>query len=293
MQAVSYGHLTLPVDAAPQLSWTIHIGDGVLGAGEDVAEGWTYYDDVHVTCSYEIDLVDALSRLQLPEDAPLGAVIIARCTGTPIVQTSSVQRVKSGSQQLSVTLPANQLAGTLSLEFQISSAETLTSVSSAISPHKLGHTVLRLHRRVVLEGSAPRLPMLPVRFSDYDLQNSRESLWWLKLMTKDLQASAASAIWLWMNVENPSVQAVLDDPDSPESEVWLQFLKIDFARQLLREALDHDELTLSEEYPDASLGHALSGVVRLLGETVEYVRSRYNDDPGRVEAQLQAKVGGV
>ncbi|MGP0224476.1 hypothetical protein [Paenarthrobacter sp. NCHU4564] len=259
----------------------------------EIAEGWTYYDDVHVMCSYELDLADALSRLQLPESASLGAVVIARCSGTPIVHTSRVERVRSGTQQLSVTFPSEQLAGTLSLEFQISSAETLTSATSAISPYKLGHTVFRADRRVILEGTAPRLPMLPVRFSDYDLQDSQESLWWLKLMTKDLHASATSAIWLWMNIENPSVQSMLDNPDALESSVWLKFLKIDFARQLLREALSHEELTLSQSYPDASLGHALSGVVRLLGETVEYVRSRYNDDPGRVEAQLQAKVGGA
>ncbi|MGF6835759.1 hypothetical protein QF015_003957 [Paenarthrobacter sp. TE4293] len=291
MQAVSYGHLTLPVEASPRLSWTIHIGDALLEPGEEVAEGWTYYDDVHVTCSYDIDLADAQSRLHLPEDASLSAVLIARCSGTPIVQTSGVEIVRSGIQQLSVSLPAEQLAGTLSLEFQISSAQTLNPGINAISPHKLGHTVFRMDRRVILEGTAPRLPMLPVRFSEYDLQNSQESLWWLKLMTKDLHASAASAVWLWMNIENPSVQAMLDNPDAPESGAWLKFLKIDFARQLLREALDHEELTLSEGYPEASLGHALSGVVRLLGETVEYVRARYNDDPGRVEAQLQAKVG--
>ncbi|MGJ0386109.1 hypothetical protein [Paenarthrobacter nicotinovorans] len=262
-----------------------------MESGEEVAEGWTYYDDIHVTCSYEIDLADALSRLQLPGDASLGAVLIARCSGTPIVQTSGVEIVRTGFQQLSFTVPAEQLAGTLSLEFQISSAQTLTFGVNAISPHKLGHTVFRMDRRLILEGTAPRLPMLPVRFSEYDLQDSQESLWWLKLMTKDLHASAASAIWLWMNIENQSVQAMLDNPDASESGVWLKFLKIDFARQLLREALDHEELTLSEGYPEASLGHALSGVVRLLGETVEYVRARYNDDPGRVEAQLQAKVG--
>lgn len=84
---------------------------------------------------------------------------------------------------------------------------------------------------------------------------------------------------------------MLDDPDASESKVWLQFLEVDFLRQLLREALSHDELSLSVEYPEGSLGAVLSGVVRLLGESIEFVQSRYTDDPGRVEAELQSRVG--
>lgn len=291
MQTVSFGHLTIPLAAAPTLSWQLSVGDSVLPDGQDVAEQWTYYDDVNVSCSFEMDLVDTRVRLLLPPESPLGALVIARSSGTPIVLSSGVLPVSGGKQQLYFSVPADQLSGTLSLEFQIVLASSVASGAHPLSPSRAGHTVFRADRRLVLEGTAPRLPMLPVNFSDHGIPNGSKSLWWLRLMTRDLHSSASSAVWLWMNAENEAIQSMLDNPDSAESAAWLRFLEIDFLRQLLREALGHDELSLTVGYPEESLGSVLAGVVRLLGESVDYVRSRYKDDPGRVEAELQSKVG--
>jgi len=291
MRAISLGHLTIPLESVPNLSWQLAIGDTVLPDDQDVAEQWTYHDDVNVTCSFSLDFEDALSRLKLPSGSSLGAVMVARNSGTPIVLVSNVLPVIGGQQELYFSVPADQLSGTLSLEFQIALTSEAGPDAHLLAPRKAGHIVFRSDRRLVLEGTAPRLPMLPVNFSDHGIPNASGSLWWLRLMTRDLYASASSAVWLWMNVENKSIKAMLDNPDAAESEVWLQFLEIDFLRQLLREALSHDDLELTAEYPENSLGSALSGVVRLLGESVDYVRTRYKDDAGRVEAELQAKIG--
>lgn len=292
MRAISLGHLTIPLETVPKLSWQLAIGDTVLPEGQDIAEQWTYHDDVNVTCSFSLNLKDALSRLMLPPGPSLGAVVVARNSGTPIVLASDVLPVVGGQQELYFSVPAEQLSGTLSLEFQIALTSEAGPDSHVLAPQKVGHIVFRSDRRLVLEGTAPRLPMLPVNFSDHGIPNAAGSLWWLRLMTRDLYASASSAVWLWMNVENESIKSMLDNPDAAESEVWLKFLEVDFLRQMLREALSHDELDLTAEYPEHSLGSALSGVVRLLGESVDYVRTKYKDDPGRVEAELQAKIGG-
>lgn len=290
MQAVSFGHLTIPLSVAPRLAWELAVGDSVLPEGEEIAEQWTYYDDIHVTCSFEVDLPATRAKLMLPSEAVLGSVIVARSTGTPIVLASQVVVVGGGKQQHFFRVPAEKVSGCLSLEFQIVLAKSL-GAGERISPSRVGHTVFRANRRLVLEGTAPRLPMLPVNFSDHGIIDGSKSLWWLRLMTRDLYASASSAVWLWMNAENKAIQAMLDDPDSSESAVWMQFLEVDFLRQLLREAIAHDELDALAEYPDESLGAVLMGVVRLLGESVEAVRSRYKDDAGRVEAELQARLG--
>lgn len=291
MRAISLGHLTIPLESVPKLSWQLAIGDTVLPDGQDVAEQWTYHDDVNVSCSFSLDFEDALSRLMLPPGSSLGAVMVARNSGTPIVLVSDVLPVTGGQQELYFSVPADQLSGTLSLEFQIALTSEAGPGAHLLAPRKAGHIVFSSNRRLVLEGTAPRLPMLPVNFSDHGIPNASGSLWWLRLMTRDLYASASSAVWLWLNVENKSIKSMLDNPDAVEAEVWLQFLEIDFLRQLLREALSHDDLELTAEYPENSLGSALSGVVRLLGESAEYVRTRYEDDAGRVEAELQAKIG--
>jgi hypothetical protein len=72
----------------------------------------------------------------------------------------------------------------------------------------------------------------------------------------------------------------------------MQVLKMDFIRQLLREALAHPDLDPAHDYPEGSLGALLLGVVRLIGSSVNEVQSKYADDPGRVEAELQGVVIG-
>lgn len=291
MRGVSFGHLTLPIEDVPTLSWDISVGETPLADGETLAEDWTYYDDIYVKCSYQLNLKDVLQRLRLPPSARLGAVIVARSTGTPVITTSEVLDVRGGRQQLYLTVPAEQISGSLGLEFQIAVLDTGHAVESPFAPKRLGNTVFRVDRKIVLEGTAPRLPMLPVSFAEHGIAGSSKSLWWLRLTTRDLAASASAAIWLWLNADNPFISRMLEDSDSSESETWLRFLELDFMRQLLREALSSDELSLQTDYPEESLGYVLSGVVRLLGESLDQVQQRYLEDPGRVEAELQSKVG--
>lgn len=291
MRGVSFGHLTLPIQTMSSLSWEVSVGEAPLADGATLAEDWTYYDDIYVKCSFQLDLMDAFNRLRLPPDARLGAVIIARSSGTPFITTSDVVQVRNGRQQVYLTVPADQISGMLSLEFQISVVAVGHIVESPLAPKRLGNTVFRVDRKIVLEGTAPRLPMLPVSFAEHGIAGSTNSLWWLRLTTRDLAASASSAIWLWLNADNPSISRMLEDSDTSESEAWLRFLELDFMRQLLREALSSDELSLHIEYPEESLGSILSGVVRLLGESLDQVQQRYREDPGRVEAELQSRVG--
>lgn len=291
MQAISFGYLTLPIEEVSTLAWEIFIGDSPLDGEQTAAEDWTYYDDILIKCSFELELEAALGRLRLPASARLGAVVVARSTGTPLIITSDVCKLRGGRQQIYLTVPGSQVSGALSLEFQISLLDPGVAPESPFAPKRLGNTVFRVERKVLLEGIAPRLPMLPVSFSNHGIVGSDKSLWWLRLTSRDLTASASSAIWLWLNVDNAFIMQMLENSETPESAAWLRFLEIDFMRQLLREALANDELSLEVPYAEESLGYVLSSLVRLLGNSHEQLRLRYQEDPGRVEAELQAKVG--
>lgn len=292
MRGVSLGHLTLPIHRISDLRWEVLIGDTLLAEDEVFAKDWTYYDDVNVKCSFELDLREVQDELRLGSAAKFGAAIVARSTGAPLVIVSDVRTVGSGRQQIYLSVPGDQISGTLSVEFQLSLLELNSEVVSPFAPKKLGNTVFRLERKITLEGSAPRLPMLPVSFAEHGFAGSSRSLWWLRLTTRDLSVSASAAIWLWLNSDNSYIEELLRDSESAESAPWLRFLELDFMRQLLREALSSDELSLEMDYPEDSLGQVLSSVVRLLGGSLSQVRQRYREDAGRVEAELQAKVGG-
>ena len=97
---------------------------------------------------------------------------------------------------------------------------------------------------------------------------------------------------MWLNTDNPQLQPLIDHVDSEAGDLWMQVLKMDFIRQLLREALSHADLDESHDYPEGSLGALLLGVVKLVGSSLKEVRSKYSDDPGRVEADLQGVVNG-
>lgn len=292
MQAISFGFLTLPIEEVSTLAWEISVGDSPLADGQPAAEDWTYYDDILIKCSFELELEQALGRLRLPASAGLGAVLVARSSGTPLIIASDVCILRGGRQHIYFTVPGTQVSGALSLEFQISLLSPGNRLESPLAPKRLGNTVFRVERKILLEGIAPRLPMLPVSFADHGIVGSDKSLWWLRLTTRDLSASASSAIWLWLNVDNTFIMQLLENGENPESAAWLRFLEIDFMRQLLREALGNDELSLEVPYAEESLGYVLSSLVRLLGNSLEQLRLRYQEDPGRVEAELQAKVGG-
>jgi hypothetical protein len=292
LQAISVGHLTLPVENVSTFAWDIAIGDAPVADGETLSEDWTYYDDIYVKCSFELDLDTTMGRLRLPSSALLGAVLIARSSVPPLIMRSDVHNVRHGRQQIYLTVPGNQVSGALTLEFQISLLNAGHTSESPFAPKRLGNTVFRVERKIILEGVAPRLPMLPVSFADHGIVSADNSLWWLRLTTRDLAASASAAIWLWLNIDNPSISHMLEDSDSTDAQAWLRFLELDFMRQLLREALSNDELSLQVSYPEESLGYVLSSVVRMLGLSLDQVRQRYQEDPGRVEAELQAKVGG-
>ncbi|WP_311214492.1 MULTISPECIES: hypothetical protein [unclassified Arthrobacter] len=284
--------MTLPIHEISHLSWDIMIADVQLGEYEVLAKDWTYYDDIYVKCSFDLNLENVRATLGLGHAASLGAAIIARSTATPLVMVSEVCGVRAGRQQIYLTIPGDQISGTLSLEFQLSLIEPNGQAASPFAPKRLGNTVFRVERKIVLEGSAPRLPMLPVSFAEHGFSSSSKSLWWLRLTSHDLMTNASAAIWLWLNSDNDNIKHMLQDSESQEAGAWLRFLELDFIRQLFREALTSEELSLDMDYPEESLGHVLSSVVRLVGGSLDQVQQRYREDPGRVEAELQSKVGG-
>lgn len=89
------------------------------------------------------------------------------------------------------------------------------------------------------------------------------------------------------------MEPLIEQSDTTSSLIWLQFLQIDFVRQLLCEAIRHPDLDTSITYPDGSLGELLTGVVKLVGPSIQSVQAEHQDDPGRVEAKLQAVVNGA
>lgn len=293
MRSISYGHNVLDDDAIVAVNWQYSINGQIIQPADEVLADWNYYTDITVSAAVSLSVSDAKTLLGLGPDARVCWVLIARSTGTPVI-TRSVPRVAvNGSQVIPLRIPAASLGGILSVELVLSLFEPSSSNSSPFAPTEVGHVIYTSTTRVRLEGNSGQVAILPTSFEDQGLSNPSSGLWWLRMMSQDLDSSASGSIWVWLNTDNPAMNALIEKPGSETSLLWLRFLKIDFTRQLLREALQNPDLEQNTEYLEGSLGALLTSVVKLLGPSIEVVRSKYQEDPGRLEAELQGMIEGA
>lgn len=291
MRTVSVGHLVLEEGMVEDPRWEFSINGTAAKLEEGRILDWNYFSDIRVVCTVELDLGVVRRHLEADEDLGLAWVIVARSSASALITTSSPLDVCGGVQEVTMDIPGSVLGGTLSVGLQMGVSAPSDS-GSTFAPSRAGHMVYQRSTQVILEGDAGQLPVLPVSFSDHGIPNPSSSLWWLRLLSRDLQDQANAALWMWINTDNPELEPLVTQRDSEANDVWMRVLRIDFVRQLLREAVAHPDLEDISDYPDGSLGALLLGVTKLVGASLDEVRSRYADDPGRVEADLQGAVNG-
>jgi len=292
MRTVSLGHLVLEDGVIEKPEWQYAVNGQITELSDGALPDWNYFSDLVASCSVTVNLELVRDELKIPDDVVLGWVLVARSSASPIITTSPPQAVIDGIQEVSLLVPASAVGGTMTLELEMALLAPSAAQPAPFAPSKVGHTVYRHSSKLILEGDAGQLPILPVSFRDHGIKNPAASLWWLRLLSKDLHDTVGATLWMWLNTDNPQLRPLIDHTESDTGEVWMQVLKMDFIRQLLREALAHSDLDPEHDYPEGSLGALLLGVVRLIGNSVNEVRSKYADDPGRVEAELQGVVIG-
>lgn len=286
------GHLVVEDGTIESPEWEYSVNGQIAKLTGGSLPDWNYFSDLDVSCNMTLDLASLRQELQVPQDLVLAWVLIARSTSSPVITTSTPLPVTGGAQEVAITVPASTLGGVLTLELEMGVLSPSEEPPGDFAPSQVGHTVYRTSSKIVLEGDGGQLPILPVSFTDHGITNPKSSLWWLRVLSQDLHDPAGATLWMWLNTDNPQLHPLIDHVDSEAGDLWMQVLKIDFVRQLLREALSHADLDESRDYPEGSLGALLLGVVKLVGSSLNEVRSKYSDDPGRVEADLQGVVNG-
>lgn len=293
MKNVSYGHLTLNDSVVHNISWDYYLDGQSVAPQDDGLENWNHLSTVGVSCTVTVELEEIRRTLEIANDLVLSWQIVAKCKPSPIAIASQSIAIVSGRQEISLTLPPGSISGQLSLELSLIVSVPSKFKVAGFAPNTVGQTVYRTQTKLILEGTAGQLPLLPVSFAEHGVPHASTSLWWLRFLSRDLDESANSSLWLWLNTDNPELEPLIEQSEPMIGSLWLKFLKVDFVRQLLTEALRNPELDLGYSYPEGSLGEMLSGVVRLVGASKSDVRAEYDDDPGRVEAKLQALVNGT
>jgi hypothetical protein len=247
--------------------------------------------EISVTVDVDVDAV--LLALGLGSDAKLGLVIIWTCAATSLRGSSTIAVLDGGETTARLGLDGGNLRRDVRLECQVVLVQPSVAPSSLFAPDAPGAILWAAARLVKLEGSGARLPILAVSFSKHLTSVSAGAMWWLRIEGDDLDAPADSALWLWINEESPIVREMLNKPNSERSKLTSHFMRLDLYRQLVAFGLEHDLFNLDAEYEEGSLGAVIAAPLRLFNDDSATLRARYRDDPQRLEAELQARVGGL
>lgn len=293
MRNVSLGHLVVEDERNVAVSWGFSLDGHPAETLGEVLEGWNYHSVIAVSAEVTIDLTAIKRELELPNNTVLTALLVARSTRNPTVTAAEPAVLCEGAQLLTLELPGDAVGGIVTIEFQIVVNWVPDVLESVLAPSRVGSLIFSTDSKLVLEGDGGQVPILPIPFSGQDFPNPSTAMWWLKIMTHDLYLPADGAIWLWLNTDNSALTPLLDEPDGELAGAWMHFLRTDFSRQLLQLALRMPDLDTNEAYPEGSLGELLVGFVALFGVAIEVLRSRYEEDAGRVETELQSIVNKV
>lgn len=290
---VSHGYLQIEESQVNNLSWEFIVDDAPVAPWESAFGRWAYFSTMEVRCAVDLSLGEAHKSLGITEETSLGWVIVLRSSAMPKTVSSFPVEVVDGDQSIAITVAPGTVGGKLHAELLLLVLDSTESGANVFAPTVPGQVVFRTSTQIILEGSGSQLPILPVSFREQGFVHAQSANWWLRVNSNDLHSSSNSALWLWINTDNEALQVMLSAPESVEGSIWLKFLSIDFARQLLRIAIEHESFDTNEEYPEGSLGETLTSVVQLLGSSIDSVKAKYLDDPSRIETELQAIIGSI
>ena len=293
MKSVSRGYLTLSDRDVRCDPWSVTMSGASPLADPVQIEDWSYFQTMEISVSVEVDVDKARVDLGLGPDARLGLVIIWTCTGTSLRGSSTISLLEGGQTTARLVLDGGNLRRDVRLECQVVLVQPSLAPTSQFAPDAPGAILWAAARVVKLEGDGARMPILAVSFSRYLTSASAGAMWWLRIEGDDLDAPADSALWLWINEESPIVMEMLNKPSSDKAKLTSHFMRLDLYRQLVDFGLKHDSFDLNTEYEEGSLGAVVAGPLRLFNADTATLRARYRDDPQRLEAELQARVGGL
>ena len=293
MRVVSRGYLSLLGSDVQIDPWSISLGDADSQASPVELQDWSYYQPVKVKVSVVAEKSNLLRRLQLGDDAVLAVVVIWTSPGTSLRGASVVVPVGANETPVEFELDGGLLRGDLRLECQIVLKRASDQELSPLAPREPGAVVWSSEHSIRLEGTGSRMPVIAVPFSEHLSDTGHHGLWWLQVTSSDLSSPAESALWMWLNEENVMIQDLLGFPENDGPIVTQHLLKLDFYRQLVEVGLRNEDFSLEEEYPVGSLGAVIADPVSLLGRHLSELRSILSNDPHRLEAEIQSRLGGL
>jgi hypothetical protein len=263
----------------------------------DRLEHWDPFTDVEFFRVVETDLDAVREACRLGPDATFAVVVSWHSSRTRHseasipVELGSLRGVVTASASLRVA--GAGAGGRLDLRTRLI-LRSAGSTPSPISPQREGAVLWTDETRVSLEGSASRFPVSPVDFSAVPRLPDGGS-WALEWESEDLDAPVLSAMRLIVNSSDlPLLQALRSGSSDARSEVVRSFVLFDVARTLVETALREERFVDDpESFEEGSVGRMLFEFLSVCwpGIPIAALRSRSQNDPSRLGAELQQHLG--
>jgi hypothetical protein len=251
---------------------------------------WHYLSDVSVEWPLTADLPGIQQDCQLSTDAEIAVLLSWKSDRTNLRGSIAPVSLIEGENLLSASIPGSTLGGTITIDAELVLRRPGTTMSQ-LAPSRPGLLLWTASEQVVLEGSGGRFPTISADFAAEGIAGNGMGLWYLDISDTDLQANCTTALALYVNSSNPSIQDVLAGGTAARSSQLVAFMMYDVYRQLLNVATLNTEFDDRARYERGSLGDMLVTLLRMFfpGKSISQLRRDYNLTPADVEAELLAR----
>ena len=292
MTISSRGYRTLPATAAQVERWSVAVEDGPSYDNLPVATDWTYFQGIQASVEMLVDNANLHAPLGLADDAELGICLSWRTQRVGMRGSSQIVPIRQGEVSATTSIPPGHSGGILTLEARVVLLSPGRDTDDALAPRLKGSILWSDTWKVLLEGIAARLPIVPVppgQAPFIDLHNAR---WFVKVEMTDLDAPIDAAVRVFINDANENVQRMMAEPGGETANAMTSSLLIDVQREFIRVALEDDgPFEPGRDYPDGSLGAALAASLKLFGDDYEELQARATYDSASFDVEVQGRLG--
>lgn len=281
-----------PEAVEPQ-EWT----DADGGAISDRLEHWDPATTIALSRVVTVNLDSVRERCGLSSDAALAVTTTAyssrtrlRIVGDPVELGTMDGWARA---PVAIEVPGSRAGGRLDLVTRLVLRSPGT-VSGPISPRRPGAILWEDKVSLAVEGGAARFPVTALDFST-DPGTPDGAAWKLEWSHDDLETPVLGGLRLLVNSgDDALIAAVRSGASDPRSFVIRSVVRYDVARALVHGALFNEEFVRApERWPEESVGRMLHDLISLCwpGVPVPVLVERLRHDPGRLDAELQARLG--
>lgn len=288
---VAFPFLVLPDQTVEATQWMIGPVGEPLQPSSDTLDYWDYPQDLEVRRQIRVDRPSAADALDLDPDDMHLMVLLSVGTGRGnmprqlwTVDTRQI-RPEDGVIALSATIESCLLSGRLWLEMEILLARE-PDCPGQFSPRYPAARLWGSHQDILLEdGGSARFPMEIISFAAaFPDRPQQGSPWFFSWRPGQWHKDFAGAVRLYVNRDMTHIAYLVENGDP----LTLRLILADLMGQVLRAAVNDEELEPPVEYEEGTLGQLAFHWLDLSfpNHEVDSVRAMLDHRPGEFHAAI-------